>query len=148
MSQKSIQQSVEWRVVLVTGPKKWAKSEYNPRSNEAPPQSIDSAIAMSNIWLITGSSRGLGRVLTEVVLEAGHPVAAIARQPEQLPDLKLFCLLPNLIRTAKILTSWVWVATSSTLGSERRRKWVMPRDIGTTCMAGSWPSVRDRTTAR
>jgi hypothetical protein len=62
MSQKSIQQSVEWLVVLVTGPKKWAKSEYNPRSNEAPPQSIDSTIAMPNIWLITGSSRGLGRV--------------------------------------------------------------------------------------
>ncbi|GAA1160997.1 SDR family NAD(P)-dependent oxidoreductase [Kribbella jejuensis] len=42
---------------------------------------------MSKIWLITGSSRGLGRALTEAVLAAGDRVVATARQPEQLDDL-------------------------------------------------------------
>jgi NAD(P)-dependent dehydrogenase (short-subunit alcohol dehydrogenase family) len=38
-------------------------------------------------WFITGSSRGLGRSLTEAVLAHGHQVAATARQPKQLDDL-------------------------------------------------------------
>lgn len=42
---------------------------------------------MSKIWLITGSSRGLGRALTEAVLAAGDRVVATARTPEQLGDL-------------------------------------------------------------
>ena len=42
---------------------------------------------MSKIWFITGSSRGLGRAFTEVILEAGHLVVATARKPEQLADL-------------------------------------------------------------
>ena len=42
---------------------------------------------MSNVWLITGSSRGIGRSLAEAVLEAGHKLVATARQPEQLADL-------------------------------------------------------------
>jgi NAD(P)-dependent dehydrogenase (short-subunit alcohol dehydrogenase family) len=43
---------------------------------------------MSRIWFITGSSRGLGRSLTEAVLAHGDQVAATARNPEQLKDLK------------------------------------------------------------
>ncbi|WP_427889077.1 oxidoreductase [Kribbella sp. GL6] len=42
---------------------------------------------MSKSWLITGSSRGLGRALTEAVLAAGDRVVATARRPEQLEDL-------------------------------------------------------------
>jgi NAD(P)-dependent dehydrogenase (short-subunit alcohol dehydrogenase family) len=42
---------------------------------------------MTKTWFITGSSRGLGRSLTQAVLAAGHQVAATARQPEQLADL-------------------------------------------------------------
>lgn len=42
---------------------------------------------MSKIWFITGSSRGLGRSLTEAVLAGGDIVAATARNPEQLNDL-------------------------------------------------------------
>ncbi|TWJ03400.1 short subunit dehydrogenase [Mucilaginibacter frigoritolerans] len=42
---------------------------------------------MTKIWFITGSSRGLGRSLTEAVLAAGDKVAATARNPEQLNDL-------------------------------------------------------------
>jgi NAD(P)-dependent dehydrogenase (short-subunit alcohol dehydrogenase family) len=42
---------------------------------------------MSEVFLITGSSRGLGRAITEAALEAGHRVAATARRPEQLDDL-------------------------------------------------------------
>ncbi|HEY0944643.1 MAG TPA: oxidoreductase [Opitutaceae bacterium] len=41
----------------------------------------------NKIWFITGSSRGLGRALTEAVLEAGHSVVATARRPEQLNAL-------------------------------------------------------------
>ena len=43
---------------------------------------------MSQVWLITGSSRGLGRALAEAVLAAGHKVIATAKQSAQLSDLK------------------------------------------------------------
>ncbi|HEY2649333.1 MAG TPA: oxidoreductase [Puia sp.] len=42
----------------------------------------------SKVWLITGSSRGLGRAVTEAALEAGHQVVATARNIIQLEDLK------------------------------------------------------------
>jgi NAD(P)-dependent dehydrogenase (short-subunit alcohol dehydrogenase family) len=42
---------------------------------------------MIQIWLITGSSRGLGWALAEAVLAAGHKLAATARDPAQLDDL-------------------------------------------------------------
>ena len=42
---------------------------------------------MSKTWLITGSSRGLGRALAEAVLAQGHRLIATARKPEQLADL-------------------------------------------------------------
>ncbi|MEU8223584.1 oxidoreductase [Kribbella sp. NPDC048915] len=42
---------------------------------------------MSKIWLITGSSRGLGRALAEAALEAGDRVVGTARNPEQLDEL-------------------------------------------------------------
>jgi NAD(P)-dependent dehydrogenase (short-subunit alcohol dehydrogenase family) len=42
---------------------------------------------MSRVWFVTGSSRGLGRALAEVALEAGDRVAATARDPERLRDL-------------------------------------------------------------
>lgn len=42
---------------------------------------------MSKIWFITGSSRGLGRAITEAALRAGDRVAATARNPRQLDDL-------------------------------------------------------------
>src|SRR5260370_3142338 len=41
----------------------------------------------SKVWLITGSSRGLGRAFTEAALEAGHQVIATARNPQQLIDI-------------------------------------------------------------
>jgi NAD(P)-dependent dehydrogenase (short-subunit alcohol dehydrogenase family) len=43
---------------------------------------------MEKVWFITGSSRGLGRSLTEAVLAGGAIVAATARNPQQLDDLK------------------------------------------------------------
>ncbi|GAB3051110.1 SDR family NAD(P)-dependent oxidoreductase [Stenotrophomonas tumulicola] len=42
---------------------------------------------MPSTWLITGSSRGLGRALSEAVLQAGHNLVATARDPGQLHDL-------------------------------------------------------------
>ncbi|OQP55840.1 short-chain dehydrogenase/reductase [Niastella yeongjuensis] len=42
---------------------------------------------MTKVWFITGSSRGLGRALTEAVLAKGDKVAATARTPQQLDDL-------------------------------------------------------------
>jgi NAD(P)-dependent dehydrogenase (short-subunit alcohol dehydrogenase family) len=44
-------------------------------------------VAEGKVWLITGSSRGLGRALAEAVLHAGHQLVATARKPEQLHDL-------------------------------------------------------------
>ncbi len=43
---------------------------------------------MSKAWLITGSSRGLGRAFTVAALEAGDRVVAGARKPELLADLE------------------------------------------------------------
>jgi NAD(P)-dependent dehydrogenase (short-subunit alcohol dehydrogenase family) len=43
---------------------------------------------MSKVWLMTGSSRGLGRAFTEAVLAAGHSVLAAARNPDQVADLQ------------------------------------------------------------
>ncbi|EWM16122.1 SDR family NAD(P)-dependent oxidoreductase [Kutzneria sp. 744] len=42
---------------------------------------------MSEVWLVTGSSRGLGREIVLAALAAGHRVVATARRPEQLADL-------------------------------------------------------------
>ena len=42
---------------------------------------LTETLLMSKVWFITGSSRGLGRALTEVVLESGHLVVATARKP-------------------------------------------------------------------
>src|SRR5689334_7207429 len=41
----------------------------------------------SMVWLITGSSRGLGNAFAQAALEAGHRVVATARNPLQLNDL-------------------------------------------------------------
>ncbi|MFC0543965.1 SDR family NAD(P)-dependent oxidoreductase [Kutzneria chonburiensis] len=42
---------------------------------------------MDRVWLVTGSSRGLGREIVVAALEAGDRVVATARKPEQLADL-------------------------------------------------------------
>jgi NAD(P)-dependent dehydrogenase (short-subunit alcohol dehydrogenase family) len=39
---------------------------------------------MSQVWFVTGSSRGLGRSIVLKALQAGHRVVATARKPEQL----------------------------------------------------------------
>ena len=42
---------------------------------------------MTQVFLVTGSSRGLGRQIVEAALQAGHHVVATARKAEQLADL-------------------------------------------------------------
>src|SRR6266853_4102178 len=42
---------------------------------------------MPRTWLITGSSRGLGRHLAEAVLANGDQLVATARRPAQLAEL-------------------------------------------------------------
>ena len=42
---------------------------------------------MAQVWLITGSARGLGRAIAEAVLAAGDKLIATARNPQQLADL-------------------------------------------------------------
>ncbi|MGW4669035.1 SDR family oxidoreductase [Streptomyces sp. NPDC004324] len=39
-------------------------------------------------WFVTGASAGIGRTVVEQLLAAGHRVAATARKPEVLDDLK------------------------------------------------------------
>jgi NAD(P)-dependent dehydrogenase (short-subunit alcohol dehydrogenase family) len=42
---------------------------------------------MSQVFFLTGSSRGLGRQIAEATLAAGHQLVATARQPDSLADL-------------------------------------------------------------
>jgi NAD(P)-dependent dehydrogenase (short-subunit alcohol dehydrogenase family) len=42
---------------------------------------------MSKVWLITGSSRGLGLALAKAVLARGHRLVATARRQEDLGEL-------------------------------------------------------------
>src|SRR3984957_883482 len=42
---------------------------------------------MAQVWLVTGSSRGLGRAIVEAGLAAGNKVLATARDIESLADL-------------------------------------------------------------
>ncbi|MGD0527153.1 MAG: oxidoreductase [Polyangiaceae bacterium] len=42
---------------------------------------------MSKVWLVTGSSRGLGLALAKAVLSAGHRLVATARKPDDLREL-------------------------------------------------------------
>jgi NAD(P)-dependent dehydrogenase (short-subunit alcohol dehydrogenase family) len=42
---------------------------------------------MRRVWIVTGSSRGLGRAVVENALASGDRVVATARRPEQLDDL-------------------------------------------------------------
>jgi NAD(P)-dependent dehydrogenase (short-subunit alcohol dehydrogenase family) len=56
-------------------------------SREAEDLSVQKGF-MSKVWLITGSSRGLGRAFVEAVLEAGDRVVATARNLAQLADLE------------------------------------------------------------
>ncbi|KAF8838321.1 NAD(P)-binding protein [Paxillus ammoniavirescens] len=44
-------------------------------------------MAESNVWLITGTSSGFGRAMTEHLLKQGHRVVATLRKPEALSDL-------------------------------------------------------------
>jgi NAD(P)-dependent dehydrogenase (short-subunit alcohol dehydrogenase family) len=41
----------------------------------------------SKVWLVTSAARGVGRVLTEAVLDGGDRVVALARDPRPLDDL-------------------------------------------------------------
>src|ERR1700761_6165244 len=41
----------------------------------------------SQVWLVTGSSRGRGRAVAAAALAAGHRVAATARDPKSVADL-------------------------------------------------------------
>ncbi|MFC0332426.1 SDR family oxidoreductase [Paenibacillus sepulcri] len=43
---------------------------------------------MDKVWLVTGSSRGLGRSIAEAVLKNGDRLVATARNIESLADLK------------------------------------------------------------
>ena len=47
----------------------------------------DIKIPATKVWLITGSTRGLGRALAEAVLAAGHKLLATGRDPGKLSDL-------------------------------------------------------------
>lgn len=44
-------------------------------------------ISNNAVWLITGSSRGLGRAIAETVLQAGYRAVLTARRVDQLNDL-------------------------------------------------------------
>jgi NAD(P)-dependent dehydrogenase (short-subunit alcohol dehydrogenase family) len=47
----------------------------------------DTTTSEAKVWLITGSTRGLGRALAEAVLASGHKLIATGRDPGQLKDL-------------------------------------------------------------
>lgn len=60
----------------------WLTSDKPPSTSPSPNSSRD-----GKVWLITGSSRGLGRAIAEAALEAGDRVIVTARDPARLSDL-------------------------------------------------------------
>jgi len=44
-------------------------------------------MANQRVWLLTGSSRGLGRALAEEILQHGDKLVATARKPDELAPL-------------------------------------------------------------
>src|SRR5258708_18628108 len=60
----------------------WDSPGFNPYRNQ-----LETGGRMSQVWLVTGSSRGLGRVIVEASLAAGNKVMATARNTESLNDL-------------------------------------------------------------
>jgi NAD(P)-dependent dehydrogenase (short-subunit alcohol dehydrogenase family) len=69
-------------------------------------------------FLITGSSRGLGRALTEGALAAGHQVLATARRPQQLDELAA-AHPQTLLPVALDVTDTAQVAAAFATGAER-----------------------------
>jgi NAD(P)-dependent dehydrogenase (short-subunit alcohol dehydrogenase family) len=79
---------------------------------------------MAQVWLVTGSSRGLGRAIVEAGLAAGNKVLATARDIKSLADLserygdlvKLFAMdvtdeaaAANAVMAASMyLARWMW----------------------------------------
>lgn len=55
---------------------------------------------MTQTWMITGSSRGIGRAVAEAVLAAGHMLMATARDPDTLRDL--VTLYGDRVRSARV----------------------------------------------
>ena len=53
---------------------------------------------MAQVWLVTGSSRGLGRAIVEAGLAAGNKVLATARNVESMRDhgVSVFWILPEI----------------------------------------------------
>jgi NAD(P)-dependent dehydrogenase (short-subunit alcohol dehydrogenase family) len=45
-------------------------------------------MSASQVWLVTGSSSGLGLSIVRAALRAGHKVIATSRNPDKTPDLK------------------------------------------------------------
>jgi NAD(P)-dependent dehydrogenase (short-subunit alcohol dehydrogenase family) len=52
---------------------------------------------MSKVWFVTGSSRGLGRALVEVALEAGDRVAATARKGPRQNYAAVVCVFGSVM---------------------------------------------------
>jgi NAD(P)-dependent dehydrogenase (short-subunit alcohol dehydrogenase family) len=55
---------------------------------------------MSKVWLVTGSSSGLGRNIAEAVLASGDRLVATSRDPRDLEDLVKKC--GNQVRAAAL----------------------------------------------
>jgi len=53
-----------------------------------PATAPDPAAPAGRVWLVTGSSAGLGRAIVRQLLAAGERVAATARSPEDLAELR------------------------------------------------------------
>jgi NAD(P)-dependent dehydrogenase (short-subunit alcohol dehydrogenase family) len=60
---------------------------HTPETDHAVGRKKQQGDFMPKVWLITGSSRGLGHALAEAVLAAGENLVATARNPKQLADL-------------------------------------------------------------
>jgi short-subunit dehydrogenase len=58
---------------------------------------------MTKTWMITGSSRGLGRRLAEAVLETGDNLVATARSTGSLDPLRNLLPWPNIRRGCYLL---------------------------------------------
>lgn len=98
-------------------------------------------IEYSRFPLVTGASQGLGRVVTERVLEAGHNVVATMRKPEVFQSLQQQYPSERLLVLALDVTDPVQVEDAFAKAKESVKRIDVVFNNAGTCLVGDAEAV-------